>query len=109
MSIIEDAKNAAQGAVQTAMKKAVAARAGQLDAGRQARPADPTSSTAMIGEPVSRLDGPLKVQGAAPFAAEFPLDGMVYAALAFSTVAEGPHRRIARHGRRGSRARRRRW
>ena len=42
-----------------------------------------------IGAPVSRFDGPLKVKGAAPFAAEFPLDGMVYAALAYSTIAKG--------------------
>ncbi len=48
----------------------------------------------LIGAPVSRLDGPLKVQGEAQFAAEFPLDGMVYAALAFSTDAEGPHRAL---------------
>ncbi len=43
----------------------------------------------LIGTRVSRLDGPLKVQGHAKFAAEFPLDGMVYAALAFSTIAKG--------------------
>ncbi len=43
----------------------------------------------LIGAPVSRLDGPLKVRGAAPFAAEFPVEGMVYAALAYSTVARG--------------------
>ena len=42
-----------------------------------------------LGEPVSRVDGPLKVSGAAPFAAEFPLDGMLYASVAFSTVAKG--------------------
>ena len=42
-----------------------------------------------VGKPVSRLDGPLKVSGAARFAAEFPLDGMVYAALAYSTIARG--------------------
>ena len=42
-----------------------------------------------IGKPLSRIDGPLKVSGAAPFAAEFPIDGMVYAALAFSTIAKG--------------------
>ena len=30
----------------------------------------------------------------ARFAAEFPLEGMVYAALAFSTVAQGPHRTL---------------
>ena len=42
-----------------------------------------------IGAPVSRIDGPLKVRGAAPFAAEFPMTGMLYAAVAFSTVAKG--------------------
>jgi xanthine dehydrogenase YagR molybdenum-binding subunit len=43
----------------------------------------------LIGAPVSRLDGPLKVQGQAAFAAEFPMEGMVYGALAFSAVAKG--------------------
>jgi len=43
----------------------------------------------LIGAPVSRIDGPLKVQGQATFAAEFPIEGMVYAALAFSRVAKG--------------------
>lgn len=43
----------------------------------------------LVGSPVSRLDGIFKVSGTAQFAAEFPLDGMVYAALAFSTVARG--------------------
>jgi xanthine dehydrogenase YagR molybdenum-binding subunit len=43
----------------------------------------------LVGAPVSRLDGPLKVKGAARFAAEVPLEGMVYAALAYSTVPKG--------------------
>ena len=43
----------------------------------------------LVGSPVSRLDGVFKVSGTAPFAAEFPFSGMVYAALAFSTVAKG--------------------
>lgn len=43
----------------------------------------------LIGAPVSRLDGPLKVAGAAPFAAEFDEDRMVFAALAYSTIAKG--------------------
>ena len=43
----------------------------------------------LIGAPISRLDGQLKVTGAAPFAAEFPVDGMVYAALAYSTIPKG--------------------
>jgi xanthine dehydrogenase YagR molybdenum-binding subunit len=42
-----------------------------------------------MGAQVSRLDGPLKVQGAARFAAEYVMDGMVYAALRYSTVARG--------------------
>ena len=47
------------------------------------------SRRGLIGGSISRLDGPLKVQGKAPFAAEFPLDGMVYAAVMFSTIAKG--------------------
>ncbi len=43
----------------------------------------------LIGTPVSRVDGPLKVQGEARFAAEFSLEGMVYAALVFSTIPKG--------------------
>ena len=42
-----------------------------------------------VGAPVSRLDGSLKVSGRAPFAAEVALDGMLYGALAYSTVAKG--------------------
>jgi xanthine dehydrogenase YagR molybdenum-binding subunit len=44
---------------------------------------------ALIGAPESRLDGPAKVRGEARFAAEYPLDGMVYAALFYSTVPKG--------------------
>jgi len=43
----------------------------------------------LIGAPVSRLDGPLKVTGAARFAAEFPMPGLLYAALAYSTIPKG--------------------
>ena len=46
-------------------------------------------SRGLIGGSISRLDGPLKVQGKAPFAAEFPMEAMVYAAVAFSTIAKG--------------------
>ncbi|WP_156679971.1 xanthine dehydrogenase family protein molybdopterin-binding subunit [Sphingomonas profundi] len=42
-----------------------------------------------LGAPVSRLDGPLKVQGKARFAAEVPLENMLYAALVHSTVPRG--------------------
>ena len=43
----------------------------------------------LIGAPISRLDGPLKVSGRAAFAAEFSLDRMAYAALKYSTIAKG--------------------
>jgi xanthine dehydrogenase YagR molybdenum-binding subunit len=43
----------------------------------------------LIGAPVSRLDGPLKVRGEARFAAEYVMEGMVYAALRYSTIARG--------------------
>jgi xanthine dehydrogenase YagR molybdenum-binding subunit len=43
----------------------------------------------LIGAQVSRLDGPLKVRGDARFAAEYVMEGMVYAALRYSTVARG--------------------
>jgi xanthine dehydrogenase YagR molybdenum-binding subunit len=43
----------------------------------------------LVGAPVSRIDGPLKVQGKATFAAEFPMAGLTYAAVAFSAVAKG--------------------
>ncbi|WP_093139570.1 xanthine dehydrogenase family protein molybdopterin-binding subunit [Pseudoxanthomonas sp. GM95] len=42
-----------------------------------------------IGVATPRIDGPLKVQGKARFAGEVSLDGMLYAALAHSTIARG--------------------
>ncbi len=57
----------------------------------QASSPDPLSGrkNGLVGAQVSRLDGPLKVRGAARFAAEVPMDGMVYASLAFSTIPNG--------------------
>jgi xanthine dehydrogenase YagR molybdenum-binding subunit len=43
----------------------------------------------LIGKPASRVDGRLKVEGKARFAAEVPLDGMAYAAILHSTIARG--------------------
>ncbi len=88
MSILNEAKVAAQGAVQTVMRKAVElAPDGWMPGGSP----DPLirHRHGLIGAPVSRIDGPLKVRGAARFAAEFPLSGMVYAALAYGTVPKG--------------------
>lgn len=43
----------------------------------------------LVGTPRRRLDAPSKVRGEARFAAEHVMDGMVYAALRFSTIAKG--------------------
>ena len=43
----------------------------------------------LVGKPISRVDGSLKVRGDARFAAEIALDGMVFAALKYSTIAKG--------------------
>lgn len=61
-----------------------AARTARLDPG-SGRP----GGQDWIGRPLPRVEGPLKVRGAAPYAAEFAYEGMVYAALAFSTIAKG--------------------
>lgn len=42
-----------------------------------------------IGAPLSRVDGAGKVTGGARFAGEFTFDGMVYAALVYSAIANG--------------------
>ncbi len=74
--------------LQTVMKKAIELAP---DAWMPGGKPDPMIARkhGLIGAPVSRLDGPLKVQGQARFAAEFSMDGMVYAALAYSTIAKG--------------------
>jgi xanthine dehydrogenase YagR molybdenum-binding subunit len=43
----------------------------------------------VLGQPVSRIDGPLKVQGKARFAAEVPYKDLCYAALTYSSIAKG--------------------
>ncbi|MDB6088686.1 MAG: dehydrogenase [Gammaproteobacteria bacterium] len=48
----------------------------------------------IVGQPLSRLDGPLKVSGAARFAAEVPLENLAYASLVLSTIAKGRILRI---------------
>ncbi len=45
--------------------------------------------TATIGTPVSRVDGPAKVTGHAPYAAEFAPTGLAYAAIVESTIPAG--------------------
>ena len=45
--------------------------------------------TGAVGKPMDRVDGRLKVTGAAKYAAEFPVQGVKHAVLAQSTVARG--------------------
>ncbi|RAK51383.1 xanthine dehydrogenase family protein molybdopterin-binding subunit [Phenylobacterium deserti] len=47
------------------------------------------SSNAVIGSPVSRVDGPDKVHGRATYAAEFKPEGLAYAALVLSRIPSG--------------------
>src|SRR5262249_58538035 len=42
-----------------------------------------------VGRPISRVDGPLKVAGKAPFTAEIHYEGLAYASLVLSTIAKG--------------------
>ena len=46
-------------------------------------------SMAVIGSALSRVDGPLKITGAAKYAAEFGPDGITYAVIVQSTVPRG--------------------
>ena len=46
-------------------------------------------NTGAIGLPVDRVDGPRKVQGAAPFTAEYQVENLAHAALVYSTIAKG--------------------
>ena len=48
-----------------------------------------TDARRYISQPVDRLDGIEKVTGEARFSAEYPVQGLVYGALAFSTIAKG--------------------
>lgn len=43
----------------------------------------------LIGAPVSRIDGPLKVAGQARFAAEVAMPDLLHAAFVYSTIARG--------------------
>jgi xanthine dehydrogenase YagR molybdenum-binding subunit len=81
MSVVQDA-------VQALMKMAVALAPDQWIPGGEPDPLI-RHKHGLIGASISRIDGPLKVAGQARFAAEFPLEGMVFAALHYSTIAKG--------------------
>ncbi|BBX73549.1 hypothetical protein MSHI_14550 [Mycobacterium shinjukuense] len=48
-----------------------------------------STAQGVCGQPIARVDGPLKVTGKARYAADHKLPGMAYAALVCSTVACG--------------------
>ncbi|WP_313167016.1 xanthine dehydrogenase family protein molybdopterin-binding subunit [Massilia oculi] len=84
MKIVQNIQKAGQ----AIMQKAVALAPDRYITGGKPDPLT-SSDDPLIGAPVSRLDGPVKVKGEAKYAAEFALDGMVHAALVYSTVAKG--------------------
>jgi xanthine dehydrogenase YagR molybdenum-binding subunit len=47
------------------------------------------SVSASLGEPIDRVDGPLKVTGGARYAAEIPVAGVAHAVVVTSSVANG--------------------
>lgn len=75
-------------ALQAVMKKAVALAPDSFLPGGKPDPLI-RHKHGLIGASISRIDGPLKVSGRATFAAEFPLAGLTYAALKYSTIARG--------------------
>ncbi|HVJ43043.1 MAG TPA: xanthine dehydrogenase family protein molybdopterin-binding subunit [Dongiaceae bacterium] len=71
--------------VDQANQGAMAAGAATHDFSPQA----PARKHGRVGSSLSRVDGPLKVRGKARFAAEVAVEGLTYAALAYSTIARG--------------------
>ncbi|MHC9418243.1 xanthine dehydrogenase family protein molybdopterin-binding subunit [Sphingomonas citri] len=88
MSIVDTVKQGAQGLVQGAMIKLVPLAPDSWIPGGVPDPLI-QHKHGLIGAAVSRLDGPLKVKGAAPFAAEFRFENMAYCALVYATIARG--------------------
>src|SRR5882724_7945505 len=43
----------------------------------------------LVGQPMDRVDGPLKITGAAKYAADYPLEGMAYGIPVQSAIAKG--------------------
>jgi xanthine dehydrogenase YagR molybdenum-binding subunit len=50
---------------------------------------NPSPSPRAVGAPLDRIDGPLKVTGAATYAYEYPVARVTYVALVQSTIARG--------------------
>lgn len=77
--------------LQNAIVGGVRAVLGQVPAGwlPGGRPDPLIEKRVTLGTQQPRLDGPEKVRGAARFAAEIPLDGLLFAAFVHSTIARG--------------------
>jgi len=84
MKIVQNIQKAGQ----AIMQKAVVLAPDRYVTGGKPDPLA-SSDDPLIGAPVSRLDGPVKVRGEARYAAEFAPAGMVHGALVYSTVAKG--------------------
>ena len=87
MNIVKTAMEKAQGAAMAVMETLVEHAPDALMPGGTPDPL--IAAPGIIGQSVSRLDGPQKVTGSAPFSAEFLMEGMAFAALAYSTIAKG--------------------
>jgi xanthine dehydrogenase YagR molybdenum-binding subunit len=77
-----------QSAVQAVMKKAIALAPDSWVPGGTPDPLI-REKHGLIGKPVSRVDGPLKVSGKAKFAAEYVVEGLTFAALHYAAIAKG--------------------
>jgi xanthine dehydrogenase YagR molybdenum-binding subunit len=88
MSVLGEAAKAAQGAAQALMKKAVELAPDSWVPGGKPDPLI-NHRHGHVGKATSRIDGPLKVKGAARFAAEFSPEDLTYASVMFSTIAKG--------------------
>ena len=51
-------------------------------------------STSVIGQPITRIDGKLKVTGSAKYAADYPIEKLAYGVAVPSTIANGKIARI---------------
>ncbi|WNG21330.1 xanthine dehydrogenase family protein molybdopterin-binding subunit [Cystobacter fuscus] len=53
-----------------------------------------TTPSSLLGQPISRVDGPLKVTGQAKYAGEFNVPGLTYGHVLSSTIARGHIKKI---------------
>src|SRR5262249_44774089 len=69
-------------------------RADHCRSGREDRMTQERNPAALIGPPVDRVDGRLKVTGGARYSAEFKVEGVTHGVLVTSTIASGRIREI---------------